>query len=72
MTKFFLHRIASIKNFNYEASASAKTKFDGTNLPTDEFHNFIGEMFSFYKGNLIIENISDIKNFCKATLNLDI
>ena len=49
--------MASIKNFNCSASAPVKTKFDGTNLRRDELNNFIGEMFLFYKANLVIENI---------------
>ena len=49
-----------------------KTKFDRTNLSTDELNNFIAEMFLLYKGNLIIENISDNKYAFKMTLHLDI
>ena len=49
--------MVSVKDFNCEASTSMKANFDGTNLPRDELNNFIGEMFLFYKGNLIIENI---------------
>ena len=51
-------KMASIKNFICQLSTTVWPKFDGTNLPTDELNNFIGEMFLFYKGNLIIENIS--------------
>ena len=49
-----------------------KVKFGVTNLSTDELNNFIGEMFLFYKGNLIIENISGNKHVFKATFHLDI
>ena len=50
------NKMASIKYFICEASVSVKAKFDVTNLPTVKFNNFIGEMFLFYKSNLIIEN----------------
>ena len=53
-----------------ETSASVKAKFDGTNLSRDELNNFIGEMFLFYKGNLIVENISVNQQVFKATLHL--
>ena len=66
------NKMASIKDIICEASASVKAKFDGTNLLTDELNNFIGEMFLFYKGNLIIENISGNKQVFKATFHLDI
>ena len=59
----------SIKDFICETSDSVKAKFDGTNLPTDELNDFIGEMFLFYKGNLIIENISGSKHVFKATFS---
>ena len=49
-----------------------KTKFDRTNLPTDNLYNFIGEMILFYKGISIIENISGSKHVFKATLHLDV
>ena len=64
--------MASIKDFICEASASVKAKFDVINLPIDKLSNFIGEMFLFYKGNLIIENISGNKHIFKVTLHLDI
>ena len=63
--------MASTKGFICEASASVKAKFDGTHLPTDKLNNFIGEMFLFYKDNLIIENIWGNKHVFKATLHLD-
>ena len=66
------NKMASIKDFMCEASASVKVKFGVTNLSTDELNNFIGEMFLFYKGNLIIENISGNKHVFKATFHLDI
>ena len=63
--------MAPIKDFIIcEVSASVKAKFDVTNLPTDVLNNFIGEMFLFAKGNLIIENISGNKHIFKATLHL--
>ena len=65
-------KMASLKDFICEASAFAKAKFDVTNLPTDKLNNFIGEMLLFYKGNLIIENISGNKHVFKATLHLGI
>ena len=65
-------KMASLKDFICEASAFAKAKFDVINLPTDQLNNFIGEMLLFYKGNLIIENISGSKHVFKATLRLDI
>ena len=64
--------MASIKVFICEASASVKAKFDGTNLPTNELNNFIGEIFLFDKGNLIIENTSSNKHVFIAILHLDI
>ena len=64
--------MASIKDFICEASAFVKAKFDLTNLPTNKLNNFIGEMFLFYKGNLIVENISGNKHVIKATLHFDI
>ena len=66
------NKMASIKDFICEASASEKAKFDGTNLPTDELNNFIGEIFLFDKGNLIIENTSGNKHVFIAILHLDI
>ena len=66
------NKMASIKDFICEASASVKAKFDLTNLPTNKLNNFIGEMFLFYKGNLIVENISGNKHVFKATLHFDI
>ena len=63
--------MASIKDFICEASASVKAKFDGTNLPTDELNNFVGEIFLFDKGNLIIENTSG-KHVFIAILHLNI
>ena len=66
------NNMASIKDFICETPASVKAKFDGTNLPTDDLNNFIGEMFLFYKGNLIIENIPGNKQVFKATLHLNI
>ena len=53
-----------------ETSASVKAKFDGANLSRDELNNFIGEMFLFYKGNLIVENISVNQQVFKATMHL--
>ena len=41
------NKMASIKNFICEVSASVKAKFDRTNLLRDELNNFIGEMFLF-------------------------
>ena len=64
--------MASIKDFNCEISASVKANFDGTYLSTDELNNFIGEMFSFYKDTLIIENMQRNKHVFKVTLHLDI
>ena len=64
--------VSIINDLNCEASASEKTKSDGTNLPRDELINFIGEMFLFYKGNLIFENMQRKKQVFKATLHLDI
>ena len=66
------NKTASIKDIICEVPASVKVSFDGTNLPTDELNNFIGEMFLFYKGNLIIENILGNKHAFKAALHLDI
>ena len=55
--------VSIINDLNCEASASEKTKSDGTNLPRDELINFIGEMFLFSKGNLQL----NYKTFpCKA------
>ena len=59
----------SVKDFICETSDSVKAKFDGTNLPTDELNDIIDEMFLFYKGNLIIENISGSKHVFKATFS---
>ena len=64
--------MTSIKDFNCKASASVKTKSDGTNLPNDELNNFFGEMLLFYQGNLLIENKYRNKHVFKATLHLDI
>ena len=58
----------SIKDFICKASASVKARVDVTNFPRDELNNFIGEMFLFYKGNFIIENIWGNKNVFKAIL----
>ena len=66
------NKITLIKGIICEASASVKAKFDGTNLPTDELINFIGEIFLFYKINLTIVNISGNKQVFKATLHLEI
>ena len=62
------NRMASIKNFICEVPASVKAKFDGSNLPTDELNNFIGERFLFYKGNLIIENTSGNKHVTQSDI----
>ena len=57
--------MASIKDFICETSTSVKDKFHGSNLPTDELNNLIDEMLLFYKGNLVIENISRNKHVSK-------
>ena len=59
--------MASIKDIICEALVSAKAKFVGTNLPTDELNNFIGEIFLFYKGNLFVGNISGAHQVFKMT-----
>ena len=66
------NKMASIKDFICEASEFVKAKFDVTNLPMHELHDITGEIFLFYKGNLIIENISGNKHVFKATLHLGI
>ena len=50
-------KMASIKDFICEVSASVRADLMEINLHTDELNNFIGEMLLFYKGNLIIRNI---------------
>ena len=65
------NQIASLNYFICEASASIKVKFHGTNLPIYELNNFTVEMFLFYKGYLITENMSANKHVFKATFHSD-
>ena len=61
-----------MKDIICEVAAYAKVNFYGTDLPTVQLNNFITEIFLFYKGNLIIENISGNKQVFIAKFYLDI
>ena len=61
-----------MKDIICEVAAYAKVNFYGTDLPTVQLNNFITEIFLFYKGNLIIENISGNEQVFIATFYLDI